>query len=285
MRKVSYLISWIILLSAIILYVAVLPLATVERKQDDHLFVLPPNIVRVISFQFKEIAADYAFLSVLTYLGGTRPQRDTHRYLPEQYKWVHDTLINAIALEPYFMDPYYILNSALIWDRYRVEEVNEFIAKGADKRTWDSMLPFFAGFNYYYFLDDGVKSFYYLKQASQRAGGIPFYDSLAARVAYKANRTEFAISYLEEQIKQTEIKGQKDDNLSLRLNALKAVREIEIAVESYKKLFNAMPTTISGLIKSGLLKTVPKDPYGGMFYLDHDGTVKTTSNLSSLKGK
>lgn len=263
------------------LYLYALPLATVLKPQHEEPFALPATVLRVVSGQFKEISADISFLNALTWLGGTRTQPDTNRYLPQQYQWLHQTLENAVTLDPYFMDPYYLMNSALIWDRYELAEVNRLIAKGADTRTWDALLPFFAGFNYYYFLNDGDQSFYYLKQASKRSGGNPFYDSLASRVAYKANKTELAIMYLEEQIQEAELKGLKASvgSLERRLELLKGIRQIEVAVESYQKLFNRPPATIDELTRLKLLAAIPKEPNGGSYYLDADGKVRSTRDL------
>lgn len=287
MRWVVNLIPWISGLCGVFVYLLFLPLAAVEHPRNQQLFVLPPTVVRVVSLQFKEVASDIAFLNALTYLGGTTTQPDTHRYLPEQYEWIYSTLKNSVILDPYFLDPYYVMNAALIWDRYKIDEVNVMIASGADKRTWDPLLPFYAGFNYYYFLNDSMKSFYYLKEASQRLGGNPFYDNLAARVAYKANKTEFAISYLENQIQQADMQGNKEKNVDLerRLNALKGIRKIEVASESYKKLFGTLPTTISELLSRGLLPSIPSDPYGGSFYIAKDGSIKTTSDMTFANRK
>jgi hypothetical protein len=285
MRWICRLTPWITGSAAVIVYLLCLPLAVVERPRYEQLFTLPPALLRIVAFQFREAAADMSFLNASVFLGGTSPQKDTHRYLPQQYSWLLNTLKNSAALDPYFSDPYYLMNSALIWDRYKLDEVNALIAKGAAMRSWDTMLPFFAGFNYYYFLNDGTKSFYYLKLASQRSGGNPFYDSLAARVAYNANKTEFAISYLENQIQQAELQGNKGKNVDLerRLEVLKGIRQIEVAVESYKELFGTLPTTVGELSTSGLLRTIPADPYGGSFYIDRDGLVKTTSNMAPAK--
>lgn len=268
-------------LCGVALYLYALPLATVAKPQHEEQFALPANLLRVVSGQFKEVSADVAFLNALTWLGGTRTQPDTNRYLPQQYQWLHQTLENAVTLDPYFMDPYYLMNSALIWDRYKLAEVNGLIAKGADTRTWDALLPFFAGFNYYYFLNDGEQSFYYLKQASKRSGGNPFYDSLAARVAYKADKTELAIMYLEEQIREAELKGLKGSvvHLERRLELLKGIRQIEVAVESYRKLFGLSPRTINELTALNLLPAIPKEPNGGSYYLDPDGKVRSTKDL------
>jgi len=275
MRWICRLVPWITGSAAVMVYLLCLPLAVVERPRHEQLFTLPPKLLRIVAFQFKEAAADVSFLNASAFLGGKAPKN------PQQYSWLFNTLRNSAALDPYFLDPYYLMNAALIWDRYKLDEVNDLIAKGADKRTWDTMLPFYAGFNYYYFLNDGIKSFHYLKEASQRSGGNSFYDSLAARVAYKANKTEFAISYLENQIQQADLQGNKGKTVDLerRLEVLKGIRQIEVAVESYRKLFGKPPGNVRELISMGFLASIPVDPYGGSFFLDKDGFVKTTSNL------
>lgn len=281
MRRLAVFIPWVVLAAAVILYLTVLPMATVQRQQHEQLFSLPPKVLRVMSFQFREAVGDIAFLNALVFLGGTRTQPDTQRYLPEQYEWVHNTLKNSTALDPYFLDPYYLMNSALIWDRYKLAEVNDLIAKGADTRTWDYLLAYYAGFNYYYFLDNGDKSFRYLTEASKRDGGNSFYDSLASLVAYKANKTELAIAYLEEQIRQAgqEGRGHTVEPLKVRLDALKGIRQIEVALESYRKLFGRLPVSVAELKTVGLLVAVPKEPYGGSYLIDADGRVRSDKVL------
>ena len=64
------------------LYLYALPLAMVAKPRHEQLFALPANVLRVVSGQFKEISADMSFLNALTWLGGSRTQPDTGRYLP-----------------------------------------------------------------------------------------------------------------------------------------------------------------------------------------------------------
>jgi len=272
-------------LCAVALYLSMLPLATVEHPRYEHFFALPPKILKIVSPQFNGVASDISFLNALTYLGDARTQPGTHRYLPQQYEWVYNTLKNAAALDPYFLDPYYLMNSALIWDRYKLAEVNALIAKGADTRTWDSSLPFFAGFNYYYFLDENDKSFTYLKEASKRAGGNSFYDSLASRVAYKANKTEFAIAYLQQQIFKAEQNGEGDSVKSLvhRLQVLQGIHKIEVAVDAYRKRYDKLPDSVSELLSLKLLDSIPKEPNGGSYYLDMDAKVHSTKDLKGSR--
>ena len=280
MRRLTNLIPWFVMLCGMALSLYVLPLATVEKTQHEQLFTLPANLLRVVLGQFKELSADMSFLNALTWLGDAKTQPDTHRYLPEQYEWVYNTLKNSVALDSYFQDPYYLMNSALIWDRYKLEDVNGIIAGGADIRTWDSMLAFFVGFNYYFFLEDSDRSLRYLKEASKRSGGNPYYDVFAARIAYKANKTELGIAYLEQQIHQAELEGRlySIDPLKARLEALKGIRKIELAVESYQKLFLKLPESINELVALKMLESVPKDDLGGSYYLDAQGRVKSTKD-------
>jgi len=273
---------WIVLIIAVSVFLTVLPFINIERKQDELLFNLPPALLRVMSFQFKEVVSDIAFLNVLTHLSEMRTQEDTKRYLPEQYEWIFKSLNNSVALDPYFADPYNLLNSSLIWDQYKTSEVNTLIAKGADLRSWDYLLAFYTGFNYYYFLDDYEKSFVYFKQASQRSGGNPFYDRLASKVAYQANKTDLAIEYLEEQILNSEKEGRNDVSKSLnkRLLTLKGIRRIELSIESYQKKYGKYPSSIDELIIKGLLDSLPPEPSGGRYFIDKLGRVRSDKDLN-----
>ena len=281
MRRAGSHIPLITFLCGVLLYLAMLPLATVERPRYEQLFALPPKILKIASPQFHEVAADIAFLNALTFLGGIRTVPGTDRFLPQQYEWVHNNLKNAAALDPYFLDPYYLMNSALVWDRYKTDEVVDLIARGADTRSWDSYLPFLTGFNYYYFLDNYDKSFFYLQMASRRAGGNQFYDSLASRVAYRANKTELGIAYLEEQIRQAEMgdKGNTTYLLKRRLETLKGIREIEVALDSYRSLFGRLPASVGELKTAGLLKSIPREPGGGKYFIDDKGRVASDTDL------
>ena len=281
MRRWLMFAPWLFAICGSILYITMLPRAVQTQQRHEHLFTLPPQLLRVLTGQFSQVAADVSFLNALTYLGGTSTQKDTHRYLPEQYEWIHRTLQNSVSLDPHFMDPYYLMNSALIWDRYKLNEVNALIASGADHRSNDAILAFFAGFNYYYFLNDAEKSVQYLKLASKRSGGNSFYDTLAARIAYKMNKTELGIAYLEQQIHQAELEGSmySIEPLKNRLEVLKGIRKIELAVEAYYKLFARYPAQIDELIKLKMLDAIPKDDLGGEYYLDDQGRVRSTKDV------
>ena len=66
----------------------------------------------------------------------------------------------------------------------------------------------------------------------------------------------------------------------MRLKAYLEVRNIETARDRYTEKYGKTPATVEQLVHSGLLHTVPPDPYGGRFYLGEHGEVGTTSKFS-----
>lgn len=61
---------------------------------------------------------------------------------------------------------------------------------------------------------------------------------------------------------------------------MKKVLYLEKAVERYKLKFGMMPKNLDKLVAYGIIKGIPSDPYGGKFYLDRKGSIKTSSKLA-----
>ena len=64
-----------------------------------------------------------------------------------------------------------------------------------------------------------------------------------------------------------------------RIGALRGIWVLEQAVEAYRGRFGFAPADLSELVKRGVLGELPTDPYGGVFYLNDQGKVWTTSDL------
>ena len=92
-----------------------------------------------------------------------------------------------------------------------------------------------------------------------------------------------SIDYLYISLKK-EIKRKKDDEkikkeYETRLNALKSILFLEKGMTAYKERFKKMPETVDDLTAKNVIREIPEDPYGGKFYIDKDGSIKTTSEL------
>jgi hypothetical protein len=65
-----------------------------------------------------------------------------------------------------------------------------------------------------------------------------------------------------------------------RIEAFKSVRRIEVALAEFFSRYEKSPSSLATLVDVGVLKEIPQDPYGGEFYLDQTGKVRTTSDFA-----
>jgi hypothetical protein len=245
-------------------------------KGEDSGFVLPTQVLKIVALDFHGVASDFLFLQSLAFVGSTHERTERPRVKPWEWKWLYAMLDASSSLDPYFLDPYYLANAQLTWGALMIEKANLLLEKGSKYRAWDSFLPFYIGFNYFYFLQDNLNARKWLLEASRRADAPPMYASLAEKLAYEKKRTENAISFIEEMSRRTEDEALKKEYED-RLVFLRQVLKVENAVEAYKKKFGRKPVDIRVLVQSGILHAIPADPHGGQLYLDGDGKVKGTS--------
>jgi hypothetical protein len=253
-------------------------------QDADVSYVLPSPILKITALEFHGLAADFLFLKALTFYGGTVDRKERPRIKEQEWRWMYDVLDASTDLDPYFFDPYYFANANFTWEAHRVKETNALLAKGSRYREWDWTIPFFMGFNEFYFLHDNAKASEYLMEGAKRPDADPILAALAVRMAYKGNRTEIAIAFLQETLEKTKDKNARKE-LGMRLEVLQGVLALERAVEAYKSTFGKPPHDLKDLPAKGFIARIPVDPYGGEFYLDEDGSVKTTSDLYSVRKK
>ena len=238
---------------------------------------LPPSpVLKIMALEFEGLFADFLFIKTISFYG----ERTGQKLSLQEEEW--DQLISALEtltdLDPYFLDVYYFGETALVWDAGRVHEANRLLEKGRRFRTWDWNLPFFLGFNHFYFLQDSRKGASYLMEASRLPGSFSFLPLLAARLSQQAGQTEAAVLFLQELYDRATDSVLKQ-SMGKRLEAMKGLLVLERAVFLYRQEFGGRPTGLDLLVERGILKRLPKDPYGGEFYLDEAGEVRTTSRM------
>lgn len=194
-----------------------------------------------------------------------------------EWNWYTKILDTSTELDPYFLDPYLYANAFLPWESGKVEEANRLLERGSRYREWDWMLPFFIGFNDFFFLHKDAEAAPFFMEASRRPGGDPMLASIAARLAFKENRTETAIFFLEETVRTTD-----DQSLKMlyetRIQALRSIALLEKGVDLYKKKFGRLPSTVDELVRRNIINELPVDPYGGTYSLAQDGKVRSTTS-------
>lgn len=243
------------------------------------------KVLRVLTADQRFMVADWAIMKVIFYFGSLLEKGGADNLYASNpdYLGMFKILQTGLRLEPYNADAYYFAQAAFTWEVGRYREVNDMLEYGMKFRTWDYQLPFFIGFNAAYFLKDYKKAAKYMQKAAE-IGKFQQFATLAARYFYEAGETEFGILFVD-----TMKKGAKDANekklYEYRKKALESIRSIESAIKLYVRATGDYPTAIESLVTSGYLSAVPADPYGGKFFIDQDGKVRSTSKLSFAGAK
>ncbi len=244
--------------------------------------VLPSPLLRIMAMEFDGVASDFLFLEVLVFYGGAIDRAADEGMKDWEWQWLYQQLQAASDLDPYFYDPYYFGNANLTWGGGMYREANALLDKGTAHRHWDWTLPFYSGFNHFYFLHEPEQAAEDLMVAAKRPGASPFFARFAARLAYQGRQTENAVVFLEGFLQTVEDETIRKE-VSIRLEALRTILSLERAVSAFREQFGRSPQSLSELVSAGILSALPPDPYGGEFYLGEDGRVITTSNLRHLK--
>ena len=273
----------IILLASLLAYGIVLAPFTAYMKQkpiEEKLGYLPStNVLRYASADHKELMGALLVMKVIMYFGGIAEKQQANVIVqPPDYARMSGILHGAVKLDPYNMDAYYFAQSFLTWEVKQYKIANDLLDYGMKYRTWDWMLPFFAGFNSSYFMKDYPAAAKYYQLAGELSGS-DLSKLLAGRYMQESGQTELAIVYL-----STMEKGERNQavkkNYQIRHAAFKEVHRIELARDRYKEARGQLPKTVEQLLQAGFLAPVPVDPYGGQFYLEPDGKVATTSKFA-----
>jgi len=232
----------------------------------------------MVAGEHKYLCAEYYVIKVLFYFGTLIDKQKNNIQLKPEYFNMFRTLETSVKLDPYNMDAYYFTQAAFTWELGRAKDVNNVLMYGMKYRTWDWTLPFYVAFNSAYFLKEYADAAVYMKKAADISGN-PLLTNLAARYFYETGRNDLGILFLE-----TMEKGAKDQKVkqiySLRKKALRAVTILDSGVKRYIAIHGAPPENLRQLVSTGVISVMPEDPYGGTFYLDKNGMVRSTSKFA-----
>jgi hypothetical protein len=270
-----------LLTALFIFHIFLLQRAVTESKMlpaaSESGIVIPTPVLTITSLEFKGLVSDLLFIKALVFKGSTYERKEEPRMKPEEWQWFYRVLVASTDLDPYFFDPYLLANAYMTWEAGMFRETNELLEKGTQYRDWDWMLPFFAGFNSFFFLHDNAKAAELLATASKRPGPSEQLLSLAARLAFKEKKTENAILFLQAITIKTDDERQKKE-YETRIRALQTRLFLERSVTAYKARFGRPPISLNKLVETGIVKEIPQDPLGGKFFIGPVGEIACTSD-------
>jgi len=243
-------------------------------------YTTPSKITGPASLEFKGIVSDFLFLKMITTIGGKIG--DKEELTSRHSNFIYNSADIITDLDPHFWDAYLFADMSLTWGFGEFNKANELLIKAQKHRTQDYKVPYYIGFNYFYFLKDNINGAKYLMQAARLPDCPAYIPGLASRLSVYSLQHRTAILFLKDILQKTQSQsGSK--HLSLRLKTLIILDTLEKNVDEFKKKMGYYPKTITDLVEHHIISTIPEDPYGGEFYIFGKGRVFTTSDMIRKK--
>ncbi len=253
-----------------------------ELSRIEEFTYLPKGeYLRPFTMGYEQLTADILWLQAIQYIG-EKKQTTTG------FKWLYHVLDIVTTLDPKFEYVYLFGGLALTLDLKAgtITESNLLLEKGIKNNPIAWQIPFYLGFNHFYYLDDPVKAAHYIEKASLLQGSPPYLPKLAARMYAEAENPETAISFLSKIYESAQDERIKEDLLE-RIKELIVERDIiflERAVAEYNKIYRRQPTNLNDLIEGKILNQLPLEPFKGHYYIDEKTKeIKSSTKRERLK--
>lgn len=236
-------------------------------------FTLLPDgeTLKAMSLGFKDVVADIIWLQAIQAIGERRVSDDAGQ-------WIYRAMDIVTTLDTRFIEAYEAGGTALCTVVVMPEASNRLLEKGMQYNPGEWRLPFMLGVNYYFELADDANAAKYIARAAEIGGGPSYLAPFASRLYMTAREPQKAIEFLAKSYEQTTDPHMKEF-LELRLKHAVVERDLQLletAIESYRRQFGTSPATLESLVKAGVLREVPVDPFGDRYVYD-DKTLNVRS--------
>jgi len=245
----------------------------------EFLFIPKANVMKHFTFGFDNFIADVYWLRCIQYAA-------ERKYTKNGLEWMYRSIDLITELDPRFKTAYLFGGIVLAFDRRFMDESIAVLEKGMKNLPDEWNFPFYIGFNYFFYLREFEKAAEYLMKASRLPGAPKYLPLLATRLLAEARKPETALAFLKSMLDRT-----KDPTLREKIkNRIKRViveRDIiylEQKVIEFEKLYGRKPVSLKDLLDRGIIERLPREPFGGYYYLDRlSGGVKSSKVKERLK--
>lgn len=234
----------------------------------DPVFLPSAEALRLASLDFESLTADFIWIKGAIYFGSHYRQRGY------RFQWMEALLNLATDLDPMYYDVYWYGSSLLP----EVHQSIRLLKKGMRYFPNNWKFPEMIGFNYQYYLNDYKSAGKYYEIASTKPGHPPFVPSLASRFYAQAGELDAAIRVLKNFYDTTKRRDLKQE-FGLRIVQLRHIKILQSLTERYRQVFGVYPKNLRELADKGFIETLPKEPFGGYYYIDaHTHRVKSSTD-------
>lgn len=251
----------------------------IEQRVEE--FIRLPNgeYLKPLTLGYEQLVSDIIWLSAIQVIGDKV-------VTSMGYDWVYHALDVVTTLDPKFSYAYQLGGITLSTLGKRPDLSNKLLEKGVKENPDVWQIPFYIGFNNFFYLANFEAAAEYMEKASKLPGHPAYLPQLAARLYVQAGNPNVALEFLSRMYKETE-----DEKVKLALEQrIKEViverdaRFLENAVMRYKDLYKVYPDDLTNLVKVGIIQNIPQEPFGGYYYLNHnDGRIYSSVIKARMK--
>ncbi len=245
---------------------------------------IPGEVARALTFGFRPLLADLTLLQAIQLL----PQRNSNQ--PEAESASLDRrlvrlLEYSVEVDPSFAGAYHFAAAALPHETkdgrvFGVIDAVRILQRGLRERPDDWRMGFLLGFLQSYYLHEFAAAAHSFSVAAARPDAPAFLALLATRLAAQEGDLQLATSLAEAMLGQaTEEETRKtwQDRVAA-LHMERDLRAIEEAVRRYREEKGRTPRSVQALVAAGLLPSAPREPHGGRYVIEADGTARSTAS-------
>jgi tetratricopeptide (TPR) repeat protein len=237
------------------------------------------DYLRLASLGYREVTADLLWIQAIQVMGKQRlSEEDGH--------WLYGALDRITTLDPKFVRVYEAGGHALCILVVLPEESNRLLKKGMQHNPQEWKLPFILGINYYFEQGDDEKAAEAMAQASSLPGAPEGLVRLAAKLFVSAKSPQQAVELLAKVYEATSDESARK-MLEIRLKESIVERDLQIlekAISWYQANHSRRPERLENLVGPGLLRELPKEPFGGRYlYEPTTGTVRSSEVAERMR--
>ncbi len=250
-----------------------------EHNIESFMMLPKGEYLKPIVLGYEQLAGDIIWLRTIQVVG-------TETVSPQGYDWVYHALDVVTTLDPRFAYAYQFGGVTLAVLGKRPELSNKLLEKGVKENPDVWQIPFYLGFNNFFYFQNYKLAAEFMAKASEIPGHPEYLPKLAARLYVQSGDPDVALEFLDRMYKET--KDQKvKASIEIRIKEVIVERDIKIleaAVRKFKETYRSYPGKLTEMVSKGLIRNIPNEPFGGNYYINTDnGSVYSSTVKRRLK--
>ena len=177
----------------------------------------------------------------------------------------------VVGLDPKFSYPYaFAVLMIPSMDHAQTQAAIDIAKHGVAQNLNDWRIPYYLGFTYFYFLKDDANAVKYM-QITADTPGVPSGIKVTALNYGLAKNMQEQTHQFWVSIRDSATDDVVRQNAQDNLDHMDIVSGLQAALEIYKRTHGAYPKAIGDLVTSGIIQSIPEDPFGITIATDGEG--------------